>query len=198
MPTPIGNLNDVTKRALEVLREADVIMCEDTRSTNRLLRHYGIEGKNLVSNHEHNERGRSKEIVDRVSAGETVALVSDAGMPTISDPGYRAVEACRDADLTVVALPGATAALTAAAASGLPTNRLLFAGFPPQKKGRTAFLEQLLAENATIVLYESPHRIVRLCGEIAEMGGPHRRVCVAREISKKFEEYITGVSSRGC
>lgn len=192
VPTPIGNLNDITKRALEVLRSATVIMCEDTRSTSRLLRHYGIEGKTLVSNHDHNERGRSKEIVARVENGEDVALVSDAGMPTISDPGYRAVQACREVGLDVVALPGASAAITAAAASGLPTDRLYIAGFPPQKKGRAGFLERVLSSSATIVLYESPHRILKLCGEIADLGGADREVCVAREISKKFEEYIAG------
>ena len=192
VPTPIGNLNDITKRALDVLRGASVVMCEDTRTTSRLLRHYGIDGKTLVSNHEHNEKGRAREIVSRIENGEDVALVSDAGMPTISDPGFRAVQACREAGANVIALPGASAAITAAAASGLPTDRLYIAGFPPQKKGRTTFLEKTLSNTATIVLYESPHRILKLCSEIVELAGPDRSLCVAREISKKFEEYIAG------
>ncbi len=192
VPTPIGNLEDVTKRALEMLRDASVVFCEDTRRTGLLLQHFGIQGKHLVSNHDHNERQRAEEAVQRIRRGEIVALVSDAGMPAISDPGYRAVKACRDAGLPVMALPGASAALTAAAASGLPTDELYFVGFPPQKKGRKTFLDRVLATSATVVLYESPYRLEKLLQEIVDRDGADRPVVVARELTKKFEEYITG------
>jgi len=192
VPTPIGNLEDVTKRALEMLRDASVVFCEDTRRTGLLLQHFGIQGKHMVSNHDHNERQRAEEAVQRIRRGEIVALVSDAGMPAISDPGYRAVKACRDAGLPVMALPGASAALTAAAASGLPTDELYFVGFPPQKKGRKTFLDRVLATSATVVLYESPYRLEKLLQEIVDRDGADRPVVVARELTKKFEEYITG------
>lgn len=195
VPTPIGNLEDITKRALLTLRDADVIVCEDTRHTGQLLRHYGIGHKLLLSNHEHNERERAAEIVQRLRRGQVVALVSDAGMPGISDPGYRAVQACCEAGLSVTALPGASAALTAAAASGLPTDELYFVGFPPAKKGRQTFLQRVLDSTATIVMYESPHRIERLLDDIASLAGGDRHVVVARELSKKFEEYLRGTAA---
>ena len=194
VPTPIGNLQDITQRALEELRRADVIMCEDTRTTGQLLKLYGIGPKPLSTYHEHNERQRAEEIVRRIEGGERVVLVSEAGMPGMSDPGYRAVAACRDKGLTVMALPGANAAITAAAASGLPTDALYLVGFPPQKKGRKTFLDRVLQSPSTIVFYESPHRVANLVQEIIDRDGRDRRVVIAREISKKFEEYITGTA----
>jgi len=194
VPTPIGNLEDITKRALETLRDAHVVLCEDTRRTGQLLQHFGIQGKHLISNHDHNERQRAEEVVQRVRRGEIVALVSDAGMPAISDPGYRAVHACREAGLPVMALPGASAALTAAAASGLPTDELYFVGFPPQKKGRKTFLDRVLEVPSTIVFYESPYRLEKLLQEIVDREGASRSVVVARELTKKFEEYLTGTA----
>ena len=195
VPTPIGNLEDVTKRALETLRDAHVVLCEDTRRTGQLLQHFGIQGKQLISNHDHNEQRRAEEVVQRVRRGEIVALVSDAGMPAISDPGYRAVHACRAADLPVMALPGASAALTAAAASGLPTDELYFVGFPPQKKGRKTFLDRVLQVPSTVVFYESPYRLEKLLKEIVDRSDEDREVVVAREITKKFEEYLTGTAT---
>jgi 16S rRNA (cytidine1402-2'-O)-methyltransferase len=192
VPVPIGNLDDVTKRALLALRDADVIVCEDTRSTGSLLRHYNIVAKRLVSNHEHNERERAAEIVRWLREGRRVALVSDAGMPGISDPGYRAVRACLDAGLHVSALPGAAAFVTAVAASGLPTDAIFFAGFPPQRKGRQTWLEGALGRPETIVFYESPHRLVSLLADIEQVCGGERPVVIARELTKLHEEYIRG------
>lgn len=193
--TPIGNLDDITKRALQTLRDADVVLCEDTRRTGQLMRHYGIAAKKLVSNHEHNEQERAAWVVSQIEQGRTVAMVSDAGMPAISDPGYRTVAACVAAGVRVEALPGPSALISAVAASGLPTDEIYFAGFPPQKKGRQAFLTRVLASEATIVLYESPYRIQTLIDEIAELGGSDRRVVIAREISKMHEEYLRGTAS---
>lgn len=193
--TPIGNLDDITKRALQTLRDADVVLCEDTRRTGQLMRHYGIAAKKLVSNHEHNEQERAAWVVSQIEQGRTVAMVSDAGMPAISDPGYRTVAACVAAGVRVEALPGPSALISAVAASGLPTDEIYFAGFPPQKKGRQSFLTRVLASEATIVLYESPYRIQTLIDEIAELGGSDRRVVIAREISKMHEEYLRGTAS---
>ncbi|MCX6141269.1 MAG: 16S rRNA (cytidine(1402)-2'-O)-methyltransferase [Candidatus Kapabacteria bacterium] len=192
VPTPIGNLDDMTLRAVKTLREADVIVCEDTRHSSPMLKRYDVPKKPLLSYHEHNERDRAREIVERVASGQRVALISDAGMPGISDPGYRAVRACIEAGLTVTALPGASAMITAAAASGLPTDILTFVGFPPQKKGRTAFLERVLRQPGTIIMYESPYRIVDLMRDIEQITGPDRQAVVARELSKLHEEYVRG------
>ena len=193
VPTPIGNLEDMTLRAVKTLRKADVIVCEDTRQTSPLLKKYDVPKKPLLSYHEHNERERADEIVRRVRSGQLVALVSDAGMPGISDPGYRAVRACVEEGLPVSALPGASAVITAAAASGLPTDRILFGGFLPHKKGRTAALESLLnVPSTTVILYESPHRMAQLLSELEELAGPNREVVIARELSKLHEEYLRG------
>lgn len=194
VPTPIGNLEDMTLRSVKTLREADVIVCEDTRHTSPLLKKYDVPRKTLLSYHEHNERERASEIAYRVSQGQRVALVSDAGMPGISDPGYRAVQACIEAGCRVVALPGASALTTAIAASGLPTDVFCFVGFPPQKKGRAQFLQTHLAYHGTVVMYESPYRLLELIDDIALYGGSERRVVVARELSKLHEEYIRGTA----
>ncbi|HLP28112.1 MAG TPA: 16S rRNA (cytidine(1402)-2'-O)-methyltransferase [Candidatus Didemnitutus sp.] len=196
VPTPIGNLDDMTLRAVKTLREADVIVCEDTRHTSPMLKRYDVPKKPLLSYHEHNERDRAREIVDRIAKGQRIALVSDAGMPGISDPGYRAVRACIEAGQTVTALPGASAMVTAAAASGLPTDVLTFVGFPPQKKGRSAFLERHLRQSATVIMYESPYRVVDLMRDIEKVTGPDRPAVVARELSKLHEEYIRGTVGR--
>lgn len=194
VPTPIGNLEDMTLRSVKTLREADVIVCEDTRHTSPLLKKYDVPRKTLLSYHEHNERERATEIAYRVSQGQRVALVSDAGMPGISDPGYRAVQACIEAGCRVVALPGASALTTAIAASGLPTDVFCFVGFPPQKKGRAQFLQTHLSYHGTVVMYESPYRLLELIDDIAQYGGSERRVVVARELSKLHEEYIRGTA----
>jgi len=195
VPTPIGNMDDITRRAEHVLRSADVIACEDTRHTGSLLRLLGIHAPRLLSNHDHNEQERASLFVQLVREGKRVALVSDAGMPAISDPGYRAVKACADAGIPVIALPGACAFVTAAAASGLPTNALYFGGFPPQKKGRQTFMRAVLERRETVAVYESPYRIGKLLEEIVEFGGAQRQVVVAREVSKKFEEYLRGTAT---
>ncbi len=192
VPTPIGNLDDVTKRTLITLREADIILCEDTRRTGQLLRHYGIVPKKLMSNHEHNEREKAEYVAQLILSGKKVAMVSDAGMPTISDPGYKTVETCVGLGCTVTALPGGTAAITAVAASGLPTNKIVFAGFAPPKKGRTTFIQEALSLPATTVFYESPHRVVQLLSELKALVSPLTRVVLARELTKMYEEFIRG------
>lgn len=196
VPVPIGNLDDVTKRALMALRDADIIVCEDTRQTGSLLRHYNIVPKRLVSNHEHNERERAADIVRWLREGKRVVLVSDAGMPGISDPGYRAVRACLDAGLHVTALPGAAAFVTAVAASGMPTNTIFFAGFPPHKKGRERWLQGALDRPDTVVFYESPHRVVSFLHDVIAVAGADRAVVVARELTKLHEEYVRGTAQQ--
>ena len=189
--TPIGNLEDITYRAVRVLGEADVIACEDTRQTRKLLEHYGIR-KPTISYHEHNETGRSAELVERLLAGEAIALVSDAGMPLISDPGYRLVKAAVDAGISVGVLPGPSAALTALAASGLPTDAFHFGGFLPPKPGqRRKTLQALANESATLIFYEAPHRILEALETVEAVMGP-RPVVVARELTKFHEEFLRG------
>ena len=192
--TPIGNLEDMTFRAVRVLREADVVACEDTRRTRGLLSHFGISGKKLLSCHEHNEAERAREIAERVAAGEAVALVSDAGTPAISDPGYRVVRAAIEAGLRVEPIPGASAAVAAVAAAGLPTDAYRFCGFLPAKRGqRKKALEALAEEKATLVFYEAPHRISAALADTLEVLGP-RRVAVARELTKIHEEILRGTA----
>lgn len=191
VPTPIGNLEDVTLRALRVLREADLVACEDTRTSGVLLAHYGIETPR-TSYHDHNERQKAPELIARMQAGETVALVTDAGTPGISDPGFYLVRECLRAGLPVEALPGPTAFVPALVLSGLPTERFVFEGFLPPKKGRQTRLRALAEEERTLVLYESPHRLVRTLGQLAEHLGPERPAAVARELTKKFEEVARG------
>lgn len=189
--TPIGNLEDITLRALRVLREVDLIACEDTRHTRRLLDHYGIS-RPLLSYHEHNEQARAAELVGRLAAGESVAVVTDAGTPGISDPAYRVVRAAIDAGIDVVPVPGPAAMLAALTASGLPTDAFFFAGFLPPKKGaRRTRLEDLKKMRATIVLYEAPHRIREALGDILEIMGD-RQAALARELTKLHEQFARG------
>jgi 16S rRNA (cytidine1402-2'-O)-methyltransferase len=189
-PTPIGNLEDVTLRVLAALREADVIACEDTRRTGLLLERYGVVGR-LVSYHEHNERARTEELVGRMRAGETVALVSDAGMPLVSDPGLILVQACVAAGLAVEVLPGPSAALSALVASALPAERWRFVGFLPRKR---AELAAVLAAPETLVAFESPRRLGATLGVLAESDGA-REVAVCRELTKLHEEVVRGTAA---
>ena len=191
VPTPVGNLDDITLRALSALKGADVVACEDTRTTGKLFQHFGIDTPRL-SFHIHNEHGRVGQLVERMQAGETVALVSDAGTPGISDPGFLLVRAAAEAGVRVEVLPGPTAFVPALVASGLPTDRFVFEGFLPHKKGRQTRLIALAGEPRTVVLYESPHRLVKLLGQLAEHCGPDRPAAVAREISKLHEETRRG------
>lgn len=191
VPTPVGNLEDITLRALRILREADVILAEDTRTTGVLLKHYDIHN-HLLSHHKFNEHGTSAGIVERLKAGQTVALVSDAGTPGISDPGFFLVREAVGAGIDVQCLPGATAFVPALVASGLPDDRFCFEGFLPQKKGRQTRLLALADETRTMVFYESPHRLVKTLGQLAETLGTDRPACVAREISKVHEECVRG------
>jgi 16S rRNA (cytidine1402-2'-O)-methyltransferase len=190
--TPIGNLEDITYRAVRILGEADAIACEDTRQTRKLLDHYGIR-KPTVSYHEHNEAERSGQLVERLLAGETIALVSDAGVPLVSDPGYRLVKAAVEAGVPVEPVPGPSAALAALAASGLPTDAFHFGGFLPAKPGpRAKVLEALANEQATLIFYEAPHRILEALDAIEQVLGA-RPVVVARELTKIHEEFLRGV-----
>ena len=191
VPTPVGNLEDMTYRAVRVLREADLILAEDTRTTLVLLRHYEIQNR-LQSHHAFNEHRTAEELVERMQAGEHMALVSDAGTPAISDPGFLLVRACVAAGVEVECLPGATAFVPALVVSGLPTDRFCFEGFLPPKKGRRTRLEALREERRTVILYESPHRLRKTLDQLAEVLGPERRLSVSREISKRFEETVRG------
>ncbi len=189
-PTPIGNLEDVTLRVLSALREAEVIACENTRRTRVLLERYGASGE-LVPYHEHNERRRATELVERIRRGETVALVSDAGMPLVSDPGYVLVRACVAAGVAVEVLPGPSAALAALVASALPADRWRFAGFLPRRRGE---LGAVLAEpGGTLVAFESPHRLAATLATLAELD-PQRPVAVCRELTKVHEEVVRGTA----
>ena len=189
--TPIGNLKDISQRALDVLREADVIACEDTRHTGRLLSHFGISNK-LLSYHDHNESERAAELLKAMSEGVSVAVVSDAGTPGINDPGFRLVEAAREAGITVVPVPGPTAFVAAAVASGLPTDALFFGGFLPSRKGeRRRRLDEVRSVPATLVFYESPHRMAASLADCLEVLGD-RRAAIARELTKLHEEIVSG------
>lgn len=192
VPTPIGNLDDITLRAVKVLSDADMILAEDTRTTGFLLAHLGIEKPKLRSHHKFNEHATVEIIAERIAAGESVALVSDAGTPGISDPGFLLVRTCLEAGLEVETLPGATACIPALVQSGFPCDRFCFEGFLPQKKGRAKRLQQLAGEERTIVFYESPYRLVKCLGQLAEVFGPDRRVSVSRELTKKFEQTVRG------
>ncbi len=188
VPTPIGNLDDITLRALAALRDADVVAAEDTRHSGILLKHHGIS-KPFVSFHAHNEAQRTAELLEDLRAGKNVALITDAGMPGVSDPGMRLVRACAQSDVEYTVLPGASAVVTSVVGSGFDATHFRFAGFLPVKSGqRRNALEAALAETGTSVFFESPHRLVKSLAVLAEIA-PERRVCVARELTKKFEEY---------
>jgi len=190
--TPIGNLEDISYRAVRVLKEVGLIACEDTRHTAKLLQHYGI-GKPTVSYHEHNEAARAEELVAKLTAGLNIAQVSDAGMPGISDPGYRVIKLAIEHGVPVVPIPGASAVVAALAASGLPTDSFQFLGFLPAKSGqRRTILEMLRNAEHTTIVYEAPHRIVETMEDIVELLGAERPVVLARELTKLHEEFIRG------
>lgn len=191
VPTPIGNLGDITLRALDVLKSADLILAEDTRTTGKLLKHYAIDTP-MRSYHMHNEHKSLPKIIPELASGGCMALVSDAGSPGISDPGFLLVRACVEAEIAVHALPGATAVIPALTLSGLPSDRFVFEGFLPQKKGRQTRLQTLAEEQRTMVFYESPHRLVKTLTQLAEQLGEDRKASVSRELSKKFEETLRG------
>lgn len=191
VPTPIGNLQDITLRAITVLKEADIVLAEDTRVSSKLLKHLEID-KRLTAHHKFNEHKTAASIVSKIEQGNTVALISDAGTPAISDPGFLLVRACVEKEIHVECLPGPTAVIPALAVSGLPCDKFVFEGFLPQKKGRQTRLKILAEETRTMVLYESPHRLVKALTQLMEHFGEERRACVCRELSKMFEEIKRG------
>ncbi|MES2004708.1 MAG: 16S rRNA (cytidine(1402)-2'-O)-methyltransferase [Bacteroidota bacterium] len=191
VPTPLGNLKDITLRSLEVLQSVDVILCEDTRTSSRLLNHYQIQ-KPVSPYHQHNEHKIVQHIVDQLRSGKTMALITDAGTPGISDPAFLLVRECIKQEVKVECLPGATAFVPALVNSGIPTNRFTFEGFLPLKKGRQTLLKQLAEEERTMVFYESPMRLVKTLEEFVQYFGPERECCVSRELTKMFEENKTG------
>ncbi len=191
VPTPLGNLKDITFRAVEVLQSVDVILCEDTRTSSKLLHHYNIQ-KPLSPYHQHNEHKIAAHLVDQMKAGKTFALITDAGTPAISDPAFLLVRECVANEVKVECLPGATAFVPALVNSGLPTNSFVFEGFLPLKKGRQTKLKQLAHEERTIILYESPMRLVKSLEEFAVYFGADRQCCVSRELTKMFEENKRG------
>lgn len=191
VPTPIGNLDDITLRAVKTLGAADVVLAEDTRTTQVLLKHLGLE-KKLWSHHKFNEHAAVEAVAQTIEGGENIALVSDAGTPGISDPGFLLVRTCIEHGIEVETLPGATAFVPALVNSGLPCDRFCFEGFLPHKKGRTKKLQKLATEERTLIFYESPYRLVKTLAQLAEAFGPNRRASVSRELTKKFEETRRG------
>jgi 16S rRNA (cytidine1402-2'-O)-methyltransferase len=191
IPTPIGNLKDITLRALDILQKVDLVLAEDTRTSSVLLNHYAIQ-KPLSPYHQHNEHKILDHLIDQLKAGKKIALLTDAGTPGISDPAFLLIRACVLHDITVETLPGATAFVPALINSGLPSDRFVFEGFLPLKKGRQTLLKQLAEEERTIIFYESPYRLVKTLGDLIQYFGPERRCCVSRELTKKFEENKRG------
>lgn len=191
VPTPIGNLGDITLRALDVLRTVDLILAEDTRTSGKLLKHYAIS-KSLQSFHNFNEHKVLNQLIERLNKGERMALISDAGTPGISDPGFLLVRAALKADIQIECLPGATAFVPALIKSGLPSDRFAFEGFLPHKKGRQTMLKKLADEERTMIFYESPHRLLKTLVQFIEYFGAHRPVSVSRELTKIFEETQNG------
>jgi 16S rRNA (cytidine1402-2'-O)-methyltransferase len=191
VPTPVGNMEDMTMRALRILKEVDVVLAEDTRTSGILLKHFDIKN-HLLSHHKFNEHGTSRVVVERLLAGQNVALISDAGTPGISDPGFFLVREAVKAGIEVQTLPGATAFVPALVSSGLPCDRFVFEGFLPQKKGRQTRLKELSEETRTMIFYESPYRVVKTLEQFAEYYGQERQVSVCREISKIHEESVRG------
>ncbi|AFZ02152.1 Ribosomal RNA small subunit methyltransferase I [Calothrix sp. PCC 6303] len=197
--TPIGNLEDMTFRAVRVLQNVDMIAAEDTRHTGKLLHHFQVKTPQ-VSYHEHNSTSRIPELLQKLEDGKTIALVSDAGMPGISDPGYELVKACVDAGFDVVPIPGANAAITALSAAALPTDKFVFEGFlPPKLQQRREYLELLKTESRTLIFYESPHRLRATLQDLAEVfGGAERKIAIARELTKLYEEFWRGTLDAAC
>jgi 16S rRNA (cytidine1402-2'-O)-methyltransferase len=191
VPTPIGNLSDITLRALEVLKSVDLILAEDTRTSGHLLKHYGI-GRPMQSFHNFNEHKILESLVGRMQKGDVMALITDAGTPGISDPGFLIARACLQAGLLIESLPGATAFVPALIKSGLPADRFAFEGFLPQKKGRQTLLKKLVEEERTMIFYESPHRLVKTLQQFGEYFGKERKISVSRELTKLFEETVNG------
>lgn len=191
VPTPIGNLEDMTLRSLRILKEVDFILAEDTRTTGQLLKHYDIS-KQLIAHHIHNEHKTVDRIVDQIKASNGAAIVSDAGTPAISDPGFLLIRACIENDIEIICLPGPSAIIPAIVGSGFPCDSFIFEGFLPHKKGRQTKWKMLAEEPRSIVLYESPHRLVKALKEMTEFLEKDRQVCVAREISKIHETYHRG------
>lgn len=191
VPTPVGNLEDITLRALRILKSVNLILAEDTRTTGILLKHFQIENK-MMSHHKFNEHQTVDGIVNRLKGGETIALVSDAGTPAISDPGFLLVRACVENEVEVECLPGPTAFVPALVNSGLPNDRFCFEGFLPQKKGRQTKFKELSEESRTMIIYESPFRLVKTLTQLAEFMTPERKVSVSREISKVHEQTVRG------
>lgn len=194
VPTPIGNLEDITLRALRILKEVDVVLAEDTRTSGKLLKHFEIQTK-LMSHHVFNEHQTVSSLIERMKKGETFALVSDAGTPAISDPGFLLSRACIENKIKIECLPGPTAFVPALVKSGFPTDRFTFEGFLPHKKGRQTHLLSLQEETRTMIFYESPHRLLKTLEQFGEYYGMERKVSVSREISKLFEETINGTLS---
>ena len=191
VPTPIGNLADITHRSIHVLSQVELILCEDTRVSQKLLKHYNIDTP-TKSYHMHNEHRTVDRLVEQLQQGMSMALISDAGTPAISDPGFLLVRACLQSGVNVTSLPGPTAFVPALVQSGFPTDRFVFEGFLPHKKGRKSRLSQLAEETKTIVLYESPHRILKTLAQCAQVMGPDRQASISRELTKAFEESVRG------
>ncbi|NOR86390.1 MAG: 16S rRNA (cytidine(1402)-2'-O)-methyltransferase [Bacteroidales bacterium] len=191
VPTPIGNLEDITLRAIRILKEVDLILAEDTRTSGKLLKYYDIKTQQH-SHHIHNEHKSIEQIISRIKSGETMAIISDAGTPAISDPGFLLVRACVENDIEVDCLPGATALIPALVNSGLPNDKFHFEGFLPHKKGRHTRLQILAKLEYTFILYESPHRLLKALKQFAEYFGMERKISVSREISKMYEETVRG------
>lgn len=191
VPTPIGNLRDITLRALDVLKEVNTILAEDTRTSSKLLKHYQINNT-LESFHAFNEHKRLNQLIERLRQGETMALISDAGTPAISDPGFLLVRACNEQQIPVECLPGATALIPALVNSGLPSDRFVFEGFLPTKKGRKSRLEKITEESRTVILYESPHRLLKTLEQLGELLGNGRQASISRELTKIHQETLNG------
>lgn len=191
VPTPIGNLKDITSRAISILSDADLVLAEDTRKTGNLLKHLGLE-KNVQSHHKFNEHKTVNQIINKIKEGKLIALVTDAGTPGISDPGFLLVRTCIDKGVKVECLPGPTAFVPALVVSGLPSDRFCFEGFLPAKKGRNKRLKELAMEPRTMIFYESPHRLVKFLQQLTEVLGPERKASVSRELSKVYEETLRG------
>jgi 16S rRNA (cytidine1402-2'-O)-methyltransferase len=191
VPTPIGNLDDITLRAIKVLKDVDLILAEDTRTSGKLLKHFEI-GTQMQSHHMHNEHKMVDRIVERLKSGESIALISDAGTPAISDPGFLLTRACIQNNIEVDCLPGATAFVPALVNSGLPNDKFIFEGFLPIKKGRQTRLEQLSEETRTLIFYESPHKLIKTLTQFSDYFGKNRQISVSRELTKMYEETVRG------